>query len=73
MQPKRRQTVLENDIDEIVKQDHRGTRCWLDFKNVCQENCCTDCSVFLEAVGKAVRKVIVLENSRVPEAINISF
>ena len=65
--------MLENDIDEIVKQSHHGARCWLDFKNVCQETCCIECSVFLDAVGKAVKKVTLIENGRVPEVIELSF
>ncbi len=65
--------MLENDLDEIVNQDHHGTRCWLNFKSVCQETCCKECPSFLEAVARAVGKVTVIENARVPEVINISF
>lgn len=65
--------MLVNDIDEIVKQNHYGARCWLNSKDVCQEICCPGCQVFLDAVRTAVRKVIVVENCRVPEAIKISF
>ncbi len=65
--------MLVNDIDEIVKQNHYGARCWLNSKDVCQESCCTECQVFLDAVSNAVRKVTVVENCRVPEAIKISF
>ncbi|GAI25762.1 unnamed protein product [marine sediment metagenome] len=65
--------MLVNDIDEIVKQNHYGARCWLNSKDVCQEICCTECQVFLDAVSNAVKKVTVVENCRVPEAIKISF
>ena len=65
--------MLVNDIDDIVKQNHYGARCWLNSKDVCQEIGCPGCQVFLDAVRNAVRKVIVVENYRVPEAIKISF
>lgn len=65
--------MLVNDIDEIVKQNHYGARCWLNSKDVCQEICCTECQVFLDAVSNTVKKVTVVENYRVPEAIKISF
>jgi len=65
--------MLVNDIDDIVKQNHYGARCWLNSKDDCQEICCTECQVFLDAVSNAVKKVTVVENYRVPEAIKISF
>jgi hypothetical protein len=69
----RRRTMWKNNLDEIVKENHQGARCWLDFKSICQETHCTECSAFLEAVARAVRKVTVIGNARVPEVVNVSF
>jgi len=49
--------MLVNDVDEIVKQNHYGARCWLNSKDVCQEIGCTGCRVFLDAVSNAVKKI----------------
>jgi len=65
--------MLEKNVDEIVKENHAGTQCWIDFKNVCRKAYCTQCQVYLDAVSIAFSKVIGNNQARVPEVLTIRF
>lgn len=65
--------MLEKNVVEIVKENHVGTQCWIDFKNVCCKAYCAQCQVYLDAVSVAFSKVIGSNQARVPEVITIRF
>ncbi len=64
--------MLEKNMDEIVKQNHNGSRCWVNFKDVCHQAYCSKCQIYLDAVGTAINKVIENGDNRVPVVLTIS-
>ncbi len=65
--------MLEKNVDEIVKENHTGAQCWIDFKNVCRKAYCTKCQVYLDAVSIAFSKVVGSNQTRLPEVLTIRF
>ncbi len=64
--------MLEKNMDEIVKQNHNGTQCWVNFKDVCRQAYCATCQTYLDAVGNAINRVIENGERRAHGVLTIS-
>ncbi len=64
--------MLEKNMDEIVKHNHNGSRCWVNFQDVCQQAYCATCQTYLDAVGNAINKIIENGENRASRVLAIS-